>query len=175
MKNNVVLIGMPGAGKSSVGIVLAKVLGYQFIDTDLLIQKDTQKRLWQIIEDDGIPAFLEIEERINRDIDTMHSVIAPGGSIIYSSKAMEHFKDIATIVYLEADYELIKRRIGNFEHRGVICHIGKTLKDLYDERTPLYEQYADITIHQTDDSISKSVADIIDGLISCGHPVNNLL
>lgn len=164
MVNNVILIGMPGAGKSTAGIVLAKVLGFEFIDTDLLIQKRTGKRLWQIIEDEGIDEFLKIEEEVNCSVDTTHCVIAPGGSVVYSDKAMQHFKEIGTVIYLEADYKTLEMRIGNFEHRGVICRIGRTLKDIYDERVPLYEKYQDITIHQKAENISHTVADIVDAL-----------
>lgn len=164
MTSNIILIGMPGAGKSSVGIVLAKVLGFEFIDTDLLIQKETGKLLWQIIEDDGIDAFLEIEEKVNCSVEARHAVIAPGGSAVYSDLAMQHFKEMGTVVYLEADFRTLEKRIGNFEHRGVICKVGRNLIDIYNERLPLYEKYADITIHQDSDSITKTLADIVDAL-----------
>lgn len=155
---------MPGAGKSTIGVVLAKILGFEFLDTDLLIQKEEGKRLWQIIDESGLQEFLSIEERVNSSISAHHKVIAPGGSVVYSQKTMEHFRQLGTIIYLDVDLDLLEKRIGNFEHRGVVNRQGETLKEIYKERLPLYKKYADIIVHETDDSISLTAAAILNAL-----------
>jgi shikimate kinase len=139
---NIILIGMPGAGKSTVGVILAKVLGYHFIDSDLLIQEQENCLLKDIIERDGVDGLIAIEEQVNQNIRTDHSVIATGGSVIYGAKAMEHLREIGTVVYLRLSYETIKNRLGNIRQRGVILREGQTLETLYEERCPLYEKYA---------------------------------
>ncbi len=146
MKNNITLIGMPGVGKSTVGVILAKILGYQFIDSDLLIQESTQKLLIDIIHDEGIDGFIAIENDINASIDTERSVISTGGSVVYCEEAMKHLKDIGTVIYLNLDYEMLKNRLGNMQFRGVVMREGYDLKKLYEERVPLYQKYADLTI-----------------------------
>lgn len=161
---NVVLIGMPGSGKSTVGVVLAKVLGYDFIDSDLLIQKAQNRLLWQIIEQDGIDGFNKIEEDVNASIKAEHSVIATGGSVVYGKRAMEHLGDIGTIVYLNVSYKTLKHRLGDLKKRGVVLKPGQTLKSLYEERTALYEKYAHVTINTDDLSIQKTVQCIVDSL-----------
>lgn len=158
MKHNITLIGMPGAGKSTIGIVLAKVLGFDFIDSDLLIQKGEGKLLWQIMRDVGIAGFNEIEERINSEINTENSVIATGGSVIYGPKAMEHLRSISTVVYLKVNPSTLKRRLGDLEKRGVVLKPGQTLADLFEERIPLYEKYAHITVNVSNKSVQQSVA-----------------
>ena len=148
MKDNIVLIGMPGSGKSTVGVILAKVLGYSFIDSDLLIQKAEKKLLKEIIAREGQEGFLKIENRVNASIETEKSVIATGGSVVYCQEAMEHLKEIGTVIYLQLDYPILRRRLGNLIGRGVILKEGQTLKDLYEERVPLYEKYADYIIDE---------------------------
>ncbi len=143
---NIVLIGMPGAGKSTVGVVLAKVLGYHFIDSDLLIQEQEQCLLKDIIERDGLEGLIAIEEQVNKSIQTEHSVIATGGSVIYGAAAMEHLRSIGTVVYIRLSYETINKRLGNIKQRGVVFREGQTLQSLYEERCPLYEKYAHIII-----------------------------
>ena len=133
-KQNVVLIGMPGVGKSTVGVILAKVLGYEFVDSDLLIQKAEKRLLREIIAQEGQAGFLKIENRVNASIDMEKTVIATGGSVVYCTEAMEHLKKIGTVVYLKLDYEILKKRLGNLRCRGVVLRKGQTLKDLYDER-----------------------------------------
>lgn len=155
--NNITLIGMPGAGKSTVGIVLAKVLGYDFIDSDLLIQKEEGRLLWQIMRDEGIDGFNRIEERVNSEIQADRSVISPGGSVIYGAKAMEHLREISTVVYLKVNCPVLAKRLGDLRKRGVVLKPGQTLQDLYQERVPLYEQYAHITVDVSDVDVSGAV------------------
>lgn len=159
-KPNIVLIGMPWSGKSTVGVLLAKVLLWNFIDTDLLIQTDTGKSLQQIINENGINAFLKIEEEHVLSINPERSVIATGGSVIYSHKAMEHLKNIGTIIYLQYPFEEIQRRANRVEERGLVRRKGQTLFDLYQERTPLYEQWAEIKIEcnkQTHEQVVENI------------------
>lgn len=156
--NNVILIGMPGAGKSTIGIVLAKVLGYDFLDSDLLIQKEEGKLLWQIMETEGTDGFNRIEERVNSQIEVDHCVIATGGSVIYGPKAMEHLRSIGTVVYLKVSCAILEERLGDLTKRGVVFRPGQTLLDLYKERVPLYEKYAHITVNVGHKNVQKSVA-----------------
>lgn len=148
MKENIVLIGMPGVGKSTLGVVLAKELGFQFVDADLLIQERENRLLKEIIAEDGVEGFLKIENDVNASIRAEKTVIATGGSVIYGSDAMEHLKEIGTVVYLKLDYETLNSRLGNLKGRGVVLKDGQTLKDLYDERIPLYEKYADVIVDE---------------------------
>lgn len=148
MKKNITLIGMPASGKSTVGVLLAKRLGYSFVDTDIVIQEKEGRLLKDIIEQDGLSGFLEVENRINSELDVVHSVIAPGGSVIYGKEAMEHLKEISTVVYLKLSYHEVKARLGDLKDRGVALKDGMSLKDLYDERVPYYERYADITVDE---------------------------
>ena len=160
MSNNIVLIGMPGCGKSTVGVVLAKSLGYSFIDSDLVIQEKEGKLLHTIIEEKGIDGFEEVENSINSQIVAFRSVIATGGSAIYGKEAMEHLKGIGTVVYLELSYKEIEHRLGDLSERGVAIRQGQTLESLYFERVPLYEKYADITINCSDMQIRDIVKQI---------------
>ena len=139
---------MPGVGKSTIGVVLAKVLGYQFLDSDLLIQKQEGRKLHQIISQEGNEGFKIIENRVNASIQAEETVIATGGSVIYCPEAMEHLKSIGTVVYLKLSLEPLSKRLGNLKGRGVLLKEGQTLEDLYRERTPLYEKYADLVIDE---------------------------
>jgi len=143
---NVVLIGMPGAGKSTIGVILAKVLGLQFIDSDLLIQDQEQCVLKDIIERDGLEGLIKIEEQVNSEINVDRCVIATGGSVIYGARAMEHLREIGVVVYIRLGYETISKRLGNIKQRGVVFREGQTLKSLYEERCPLYEKYAHVIV-----------------------------
>ncbi len=145
---NITLIGMPASGKSMVGVLLAKRLGMEFIDGDLLIQKQEKRLLKEIIEQEGIEQFIQIESEVHEKLQVTNTVIAPGGSVIYSEKAMKHLKEIGIVVYLKVSYEEIANRLGNVKERGVVLKDGMTLRDLYDERVPLYEKYADITVNE---------------------------
>ncbi len=155
--NNVILIGMPGAGKSTVGVVLAKNMGYHFIDSDLVIQEKTGKLLSEIIEEEGLDGFKNIEDEINAGIEAENTVISTGGSVVYCEKAMEHFSKIGKIVYLDVSFESLKKRLGDLNKRGVAIKAGCTLQDLYDERKPLYEKYADIQIHVGKKNIPQTI------------------
>lgn len=160
--NNITLIGMPGAGKSTLGVVLAKVLGYQFLDSDLLIQKEEKRKLSKIIEEEGIEGFKNIENRVNASIETDETVIATGGSVVYCEDAMEHLKSIGKVVYLKLSYKSIAKRLGNLKGRGVVLKKGQTLKDLYDERIPLYEKYADIVIDEEGKNLEATLQAFLD-------------
>lgn len=161
MKSNIILIGMPGSGKSTVGVVLAKNLGYHFIDSDLLIQEREHRLLSEIIEQDGLDRFNEIEEEVNASIEADKCVIATGGSAVYGQRAMEHLRSIGTVVYLEISYQETADRLGDLAKRGVSIREGQTLKDLYDERVPLYEKYAHITVSAQEFNIRNIVSDIV--------------
>lgn len=156
--NNITLIGMPASGKSTVGVLLAKRLGYQFIDTDLVIQQEEGCLLKDIIASRGLGGFLEVENRVNSRVKGGRAVIAPGGSVIYGKEAMEHLGRIGTVVYLKLRYEAVEKRLGNLTDRGVALRDGMTLRDLYEERTPLYEAYADVTVDET----GKNAGDVVD-------------
>lgn len=159
-KDNIVLIGMPGAGKSTVGVVLAKKRGCHFLDSDLLIQEKYDALLYELIAEYGTEGFRRIEEEVNASIHVKRTVIATGGSVIYGSAAMEHFKKIGTIVYLKLSCETIRERLGDLNERGVSLREGQTLEDLYSERIPLYEKYADVII----DCENKSIREIVSEL-----------
>ena len=150
MKNhtiqNIVLIGMPASGKSTIGVELAKQIGFEFVDTDLLIQNTKSRSLERIISDGGIDTFLKLEEDICNKLYPFRTVIATGGSVVYSEQAMRHLKAIGTIIYLKVSLTELSARIGNLKQRGVVFKSGQTFKELYDERTPLYEKWADLTI-----------------------------
>ena len=163
MKNskNVVLIGMPGSGKSTVGVVLAKVLGYRFLDSDLEIQQQEGKRLPELIEEFGTEGFLDIEGRVNASVEADHCVIATGGSVVYRENAMQHLKEIGTVVYLKLTCEQLKERLGDLRCRGVALHDGQNLEGLYKERIPLYEKYADIVVDETDLSVEETMEQVV--------------
>lgn len=143
---NIVLIGMPSAGKSTIGIILAKVLGYQFLDSDLLIQEQEKALLKDIIDERGIDGFLAIENQVNSEIDAVDTVIATGGSVVYGKEAMEHLLENGIVVYIKLSLKTIAERLGNIKQRGVVLREGQNLKMLYEERCPLYEKYAHITV-----------------------------
>ena len=160
--NNITLIGMPGVGKSTIGVVLAKVLGYQFLDSDLLIQKQERRRLREIIEEEGYMGFKEIENRVNADIHVTDTVIAPGGSVIYCEEAMEHLKSIGKVVYLKLSLDSLSKRLGNLKGRGVLLKEGQTLSDLYEERVPLYEKYADLVVDEEGKNLEESLEAVLE-------------
>ena len=146
MIGNIVLVGMPASGKSTIGVILAKELKYKFLDTDLLLQDATDQTLIEIIAERGLDGFLRFENEIVSRLQARRTVIATGGSVIYGNEAMEHLKAGGTVVYLKHRYEVIASRLTNITTRGVVMRKGATLRDLFRERTPLYERYADLTI-----------------------------
>lgn len=147
MKNNVILIGMPGVGKSTIGVVLAKNLGYSFVDSDLVIQEQEGMLLHEIIEQRGLDEFDQIENRVNASLSFHHTVIATGGSAVYGREAMEHLCKIGMVIYLSLSYEELSYRLGDLNERGVVIRPGQTLQDLFNERRPLYEKYADMIVY----------------------------
>lgn len=159
--NNIVLTGMPGAGKSTVGVVLAKCLGYRFVDSDIVIQEKEGRLLHEIIEERGIEGFLAVENEINASLEAERSVIATGGSVIYGKEAMDHLKKIGTVVYLKLSYPAVKERLGDLNERGVAVREGQTLQDLYEERIPYYERYAEIILDCENKMIKDIVAEIV--------------
>ncbi len=164
MKNNLIFIGMPAVGKSTVGVVVAKQLGLHFVDTDLLIQEQEHRLLREIIAQDGEEAFLKIENQVNSQIEVSDAVISPGGSVVYCEEAMNHLKEIGTVVYLKASYRTIKRRIQNPKKRGVVLRQGQTLRDLYEERTKLFQKYADITVSQDGCKMEETVSKVLEAV-----------
>ena len=157
---NLVLIGMPGAGKSTVGVVLAKKLGMSFVDSDLVIQETEGKKLHELIAEHGTDGFIKIEGKVNSSLNPNNTVIATGGSAVYSAEAMKHFKDIGKVCYLKLSYEAIRERLGDLNERGVVLKEGQTLRDLYNERIPLYEKYADIVLECEGRTIREIVSDV---------------
>lgn len=163
-KNNIVLIGMPGVGKSTVGVILAKVLGYRFVDADLLIQQQEGRLLREIIADVGVDGFIQVENCVNASIEAEHAIIATGGSVVYGKEAMEHLKSIGTVLYLHAPYEILEKRLADIRQRGVVLKEGQNLYDLYMERTPLYEKYADICVSEEGLTVEHTVDRIVEKL-----------
>lgn len=169
MRSNLIFIGMPAVGKSTIGVVVAKRLGMHFIDTDLLIQEQEGRLLREIIADVGEDGFLKIENQVNRDLDVKNAVISPGGSVIYCEEAMRHFKETGTVVYLKASYQTIKRRIRSPKKRGVVLKEGQTFRDLYNERTKLFEMYADITISEDGCRIEQTIENVLNAVEDPGR------
>ncbi len=159
-KGNVILIGMPASGKSTVGVILAKVLGMNFIDTDIVIQHREGTKLSMIIDKKGIDAFMKCEEEAILATEVSNTVISTGGSAVYSEAAMEHLKKDAVVVYLKVGLRELKRRLGNFKERGIVIKPGETLEGMYKARSVLYEKYADITVGENGASIEDTVTEI---------------
>ena len=165
-KENIVLIGMPGVGKSTVGVILAKVLGYQFIDADLVIQKREIRLLHEIISEEGLDGFLKAEENSNVYIaqNEEKSIVATGGSVVDCEKAMQELKKTGRVIYLELEYDQLKKRLGNLKGRGVVLKDGQDLRGLYEERIPLYEKYADLTVNEKNLDVEQTLQKIVDRL-----------
>jgi shikimate kinase len=161
---NLILIGMPGAGKSTVGVILAKALGMQFIDTDILIQEQTGRLLQDIIDTEGPGAFKKIEEKTLLSLHCHNAVIATGGSVVFSERAMEHLKSDGVVVYLDISFDEMEKRLRNITTRGIVLDAGQGLRDMYDQRIPLYEKYADLTIDCSEENFETVVRKILDEL-----------
>ena len=158
---NIVFIGMPASGKSTVGVVVAKRLGYKFVDTDLVIQEVEKRLLKELIAEEGNEGFLRIEDRVNAEIQEERAVISPGGSVVYCENAMRHYKETGMIVYLHTSYETISNRLHNAKNRGVVLKDGQTLKDLYEERSALFERYADLTISEEGRDLEETIEEVL--------------
>lgn len=159
--NNIILTGMPSCGKSTLGRMLAKELGYAFIDTDNVIIEQNGCPLKEILDKEGLEGFIRREEEAVCSVTAERTVIATGGSVVYSPKAMAHLKSLGRVVYLCLDYKEVERRLGDLHERGVAIAPGKTLRDLFDERTPLYEKYADLAILiRSGNNVRQSMYDI---------------
>ena len=159
-KDNIVLIGMPASGKSTAGVILAKVLGKKFIDTDLVIQEREKALLADIIKDKGVAGFMKIEEEAILSVDVNNTVIATGGSAVYGEKAMEHLKENGTVVYLKVEKDELFKRLTNIKERGVVLREGETIEEMFDSRSVLYEKYADIIIEERDSTIEETIRKI---------------
>ena len=165
-KDNIILIGMPGAGKSTLGIVLAKILNYNFVDADLVIQNQCDKTLQQLLDACGPDGFIEMENQVLSDMEFERTVVATGGSAVYSDKAMRHLSSIGRVVYLKISFEQLRDRLCDFQDRGVVLRngISMSLRELYDERLPLYEMYADVTVDVNDLSITAAARKVASAL-----------
>lgn len=160
-KKNIIFIGMPAVGKSTIGVVTAKRTGRQFVDTDLLIQEQEEKLLHEIIAEVGQDGFLQIENQVNQNVNVQNAVISPGGSVVYCEEAMRHYKEIGTVIYLKVSYETIAKRIRNPKKRGVVLKEGQSFRDLYDERVRLFEKYADITVSEDHLSVEQTIEKVL--------------
>ncbi len=157
---NIVLIGMPGVGKSTVGVLLAKALGMHFLDTDVFIQAAQGRSLQEIIDTDGLATFCKIEEDYATCIDLTNAVIATGGSVVYSERAMQSLAEHGVIIHLDLPVKRIEQRLANLPTRGVVMEKGQTIRSLYAQRQPLYRKYAQITIDCTDKTHEQIVVEI---------------
>ena len=158
--NNITLIGMPASGKSTVGVILAKILGLDFVDTDLVIQQKENALLCDIIKERGVDGFLKAEESAVLSIATSNTVIATGGSVVYSEAGMKHLKSLGNVIYLKVDKEDLFGRLHHIRQRGVVLQPGETLDEMYDTRSTLYEKYADIVIDETNATVEETVEKI---------------
>lgn len=163
--NNIVLIGMPGAGKTTVGTYLSELIGYGYVDSDSVIIAREGMRLNELIEKYGTEKFLDVEAKVNSEITACRCVIATGGSVVYRPYALEALKKTGKIVYLQLSYEELERRLGDLKARGVALKEGYTLRDLYNERTPLYEKYAEITVCLDGLSVEEAARKIAEAIV----------
>ena len=168
--SNIILIGMPASGKSTVGVILAKLLGFSFLDTDLLIQSREGRRLREIIADKGIDGFLACEEAACLSVQADRCVIATGGSVVYSEAAMAHLKTLGCVVYLKVDYETLSGRLQDIRGRGVVLRPEQTLEDLYEERIRLYEKYADLVVSEGGGNLEETVTRVYRKYIQARQP-----
>jgi len=160
--NNIILIGMSGAGKSTLGVLLAKAINKKFVDTDLILQNKHGKLLHEIISEVGIEVFKGYEEDMLQSFTCDHSVIATGGSVIYSRKGMERLRELGKVIYIQVDYPTICKRLGDITTRGVIMEEGQTLEALFNEREPLYKQYAHLVLKVDHEGVEQTVEKLVD-------------
>lgn len=165
-KSNIVLIGMPGAGKSTLGVVLAKILGMDFVDGDILIQNQAGNTLQKIIDAQGVDGFLQVENDVLAAVDVRDTVISTGGSAIYSDEAMRHLTEIGTVVYLDVSLEELRTRLGSLHERGVVMRKGvsMSLDEIFEERGPLYSKYAEVTLQTDGLTVREATRKLIDAL-----------
>ncbi|MGN0078972.1 MAG: shikimate kinase [Eggerthellaceae bacterium] len=165
-KSNIVLIGMPGAGKSTLGVVLAKILGMDFVDGDILIQNQAGNTLQKIIDAQGVDGFLQVENDVLAAVDVQNTVISTGGSAIYSDEAMRHLTDIGTVVYLDVSLEELRSRLGSLHERGVVMRKGvsMSLDEIFEERGPLYRKYAEVTLQTDGLTVREATRKLVDAL-----------
>ena len=163
-RDNIILIGMPASGKSTIGVILAKLMGYDFTDTDLLLQKKHGRKLKDLIRQYGSSSFLDMEAEVCRSLDLTNTVIATGGSVIYRDYAMQHLKSLGTVVYLEVPLPELEKRLHNMKARGVVLEEGQKLEDLYAERCVLYQAYADVVVSEGTNSLEQTVHQIYESL-----------
>lgn len=159
--DNIILIGMPGAGKSTVGVLLAKTLGYGFLDADLLIQQKEGALLQEILEKRGAEGFLDVEETVLRELDCRRTVIAPGGSAVCRERAIGHLKTLGPAVYLRLSCPALEERLANIKTRGVVMAPGQTIQDLYGQREALYRYYADCVVDEEGLTAEDTVYEIV--------------
>jgi shikimate kinase len=165
---NIILIGMPGAGKSTMGVILAKALGRTFIDTDSVAQETTGRLLQEIIDAEGTAAFIKTEEKTILSLHCHNAVIATGGSVVFSGKAMHHLKKDGIVIYLDISFEEMVHRLNNITTRGIVLDAGQSLLAMYDQRVPLYEKYADITIDCSEGNFESCIGNVITRLRTYG-------
>ncbi len=165
---NVIIIGMPAVGKSTIGSAIARKTGMKYIDTDDVIRKSCMATLPEIIEKHGRDKFIKIEDLILSQIQTTKTVISTGGSAVYGENAMRKFKESGVVLYLKISYEQISKRLTRMQSRGVVVREGQSLKDLYDERCALYEKYADVVVDVSDYPPSESVEKCLEALRRAG-------
>ena len=165
-KSNLVLIGMPGAGKSTLGVVLAKILGMDFVDGDILIQNQVGNTLQKIIDAQGVDGFLQVENDVLAAVDVQNTVISTGGSAIYSDEAMRHLTEIGTVVYLDVSLEELRSRLGSLHERGVVMRKGvsMSLDEIFEERGPLYRKYAEVTLQTDGLTVREATRKLVDAL-----------
>ena len=165
-KSNIVLIGMPGAGKSTLGVVLAKILGMDFVDGDILIQNHVGNTLQKIIDAQGVDGFLQVENDVLAAVDVQNTVISTGGSAIYSDEAMRHLTEIGTVVYLDVSLEELRSRLGSLHERGVVMRKGvsMSLDEIFEERGPLYRKYAEVTLQTDGLTVREATRKLVDAL-----------
>lgn len=162
---NIVLTGMPGAGKSTIGVLLAKAMNYSFVDTDLILQQNAGCLLYELIEKKGIDYFMQYEDETLAGLNLDNTVIATGGSAVYGENGMNNLKKNGVVVYIRLSCEEIIRRVNNITTRGIVMKKGKTLQDVYKERTPLYEKYADVIIDGDNTTIEECIKKVYEAIV----------